>query len=69
MYGHDTLFLYFTRRAQQEQVAAINAACPAAEAAHRVLSHLHAAKALLVLAGETSAAADERAAPSMAAAA
>lgn len=47
MYGHDTLFLYFTRRAQQEQVAAINATCPAAATAHRTLSRLHAAKALL----------------------
>ena len=25
MYGHDTLFLYFTRRAQQEQIAAFSA--------------------------------------------
>ena len=50
MFGHDTLFLYFTRRAQQEQIAAINAGNTAAAAAHRTLSNLHAAKALLALA-------------------
>jgi hypothetical protein len=49
MYGHDTLFLYFTRRARQEQVAAINASNPAAEAAHQSLSCLHAARALLAV--------------------
>lgn len=52
MYGHDTLFLYFTRCAQQEQVAAINAGSPAAAAAHRTLSSLHAAKAVLAVAAE-----------------
>lgn len=54
MYGHDTLFLYFTRRAQQEQIAAINASSPAAATAHRTLSTLHAAKALLAVATEPS---------------
>lgn len=58
MYGHDTLFLYFTRRAQQEQIAAINASSPAAATVHRTLSTFHAAKALLAVATETGS--DER---------
>ena len=53
MLGHDTLFLYFTRRAQQEQIAAINAGSHVAAVAHRTLSNLHAAKALLALEDET----------------
>jgi len=35
-------FLHFCRRALQEQVAAINAGCDAAEDAHRLLCALHA---------------------------
>ena len=42
-------FSYFSRRARQEALAAINAATPAAEAAHRRLSNLHAAQALLAM--------------------
>ncbi|CAN5265802.1 hypothetical protein BH10PSE15_BH10PSE15_10270 [soil metagenome] len=38
-------FLHFCRRALQEQVAAINAACDAAEAAHRLLCAFQAGKA------------------------
>lgn len=63
MYGHDTLFLYFTRRARQEQVAAINASNPAAEAAHQSLSCLHAAKALLAVINATEPGAGEECEP------
>ena len=47
---HDTLsFSYCSRRAREEQVAAINARHAVAAAAHRKLSELHATQALLAL--------------------
>ncbi|MGI4730604.1 MAG: hypothetical protein ACRYFW_02505 [Janthinobacterium lividum] len=52
MYGVDTLFAYYSRRARQEQVAAINARTPAAQAAHRQLSGLLAARASRALGAE-----------------
>ena len=55
MYGLESLFLYFSRRAQQEQIAAINARSAVAAAAHQKLSGLHAAEALLALAEQASA--------------
>ena len=60
MQGYDALFHYFTRRARQEQVAAINARSRAAEKAHRRLSGLYAAQAVLAV---DQAIAIERAAP------
>lgn len=50
MHGFGSLFLYFSRRAQQEQIAAINARSAEAAAAHQQLSGLHATEALLALA-------------------
>lgn len=42
MHGFESIFLFLSRRALQEQVAAINAASEAAESAHARLSTLHA---------------------------
>lgn len=47
LHAHEGQFLYFARRAQQEQVASINANSVEAAAAHQRLSNLHAAKALM----------------------
>jgi len=41
MHGFESVLLFFSRRALQEQVAAINAASEAAETAHARLSTLH----------------------------
>lgn len=57
MYGVGTLFSYYSRRAQQEQVAAINARSDAAEAAHRTLSALLATRALIAALDDASDAA------------
>lgn len=47
---HEILsFTYCSRRAREEQVAAINARSAVAAAAHRKLSELHATQALLAL--------------------
>lgn len=45
MHGFDPLFLYYSRRALQEQVAAIHAASPAAAKAHERLAVLLASRA------------------------
>lgn len=53
MIGFGSLFDYYSRRAQQEQVAAINAAGPRASDAHRHLSSLHAMRAWAVAKSDT----------------
>ncbi|MBB4087260.1 hypothetical protein [Sphingomonas carotinifaciens] len=48
--SHNILpFTYCSRRAREEQVAAINARSAVAAAAHRKLSELHATQALIAL--------------------
>ena len=49
MVDHEAEFAYTSRRARQEEVAAINAAGDAAAIAHRQLSRLYVARALVAL--------------------
>ena len=70
MFDRENEFAYSTRRARQEEVAAINALSDAAAAAHRGLSRLYAARALLALldpdhAGMRSADASRSRAPAL----
>ena len=49
MFDSETEFAYVSRRARQEEIAAINATGSAAALAHRHLSRLYAARALVAL--------------------
>lgn len=49
MYDRELEFDYCSRRARQEEVAAIQAGCDAAATAHRALARLYAARAMLML--------------------
>lgn len=51
MFDHQREFAFASRRAQQEEIAAINARGAAAAAAHREMARLYATRAMLALHG------------------